>query len=143
MKSLLPQIKEKASSFITPFLPIIGMKIEELVPGIIGKVVSQIVQNVPSIANTVVDICFPNGFQKISCKAKELMLALSGQSGGLESVLQLIKHKFFDTLAKSSNPAVTEEKPKPIPVKEGSGLQQKLTSDEMVKYVHFYGVGEL
>ena len=68
------------------------------------------------------------------------MLALSGQSGGLESIIQLIKHKFFETLGESST---SEKKEKPIPVKAGSGLQGKVTSEDMAGYVSFYGVGEL
>ncbi len=98
-------------------------------------------QNVPNIANTVVDTCFPKGFQVISCKAKELMLALSGNSGGLEAVIQLIKHKFFESLNEESK-STAKDRAKPIIVRSGSGVQQKVTSDDMTKYVQFYGVGE-
>ena len=68
------------------------------------------------------------------------MLALSGQSGGLESVIQLIKDKFFETLSESGS-STANKKGKAIPVKAGLGLQGKVTSDDMTSYIHFIGVG--
>ncbi len=70
------------------------------------------------------------------------MLALSGKSGGLESVIQLIKDKFFETLSESGS-STANKKEKAIPVKAGTGMQGKVTSDEIANYIHFMGIGQL